>query len=151
MIGAPQVREDTLVSKQVVELIAVLKSSLPNPRDEHYRHDFDTYILRWLLNAERALQPQSIHFEEFWSLYPRKVGKPGALQAFLKMRGDENWPAIKVNIEDRLRKKDWETKPDRVRFIPHAATYLRGQRWLDIIADNRKESERGQWFERSPA
>jgi hypothetical protein len=147
-IRSLQVREDTLVSKQALELIDVMKASLPDPCDENYKHEFDTYVLRWLINIEARLSPKSKHFEEFWSLYPRKVSKSMALKAFLSMRGDDNWPAIKVNIEERLLKKNWETTADRLQYVPHPSTYLRGQRWLDVIEDRRKDSDKGQWFER---
>ena len=63
-------------------------------------------------------------FDAFWNAYPKKVGKPKALQAFKRqvkgrltelMAGLERWKAY------------W-TDPQ---YIPHPATFLNDRRWED--------------------
>lgn len=71
------------------------------------------------------------NFESFWKLYPRKVGKPAACRAWLKMEGDKYWDAIRANIVMRLSTEQWERTPDRIQYIPHPTTYLNQRRWLD--------------------
>lgn len=68
-------------------------------------------------------------FEEFWSAYPRKVGKAGARKA---------WPKACKKLEAaRLVKAAdywtglWENAGTEAQFIPHPATWLNGERWND--------------------
>lgn len=71
-------------------------------------------------------------FDGFWAVYPKKVAKAAALKA---------WRAVAPKVRDldallaALRRQaasaDW-TK-DGGRFVPHAATWLRGRRWEDEV------------------
>ena len=131
------------MGKQNAEIIAILRASIPQ-EGEHLR----LFAEAWLDKAAAALEPKVEHFDEFWALYPRKIAKPMALKAFIAMRAGEQWPAIKANIEDRIRLKNWKPAGDDMQYIPHASTYLRQLRWLDPIEDRRKPEEKGQWFER---
>ena len=66
-------------------------------------------------------------FEEFWSVYPRKVGKGQARNAFKsamkKATKDELVAAVNRFAE--------EQRSNEQQFIPHATTWLNGERWLD--------------------
>lgn len=68
-------------------------------------------------------------FDAFWSNYPRKVGKKDARKA---------WPAAcRALAPDRLAKAAaywsglWAQAGTEPRFVPHPATWLRGERWND--------------------
>jgi hypothetical protein len=68
-------------------------------------------------------------FEEFWSAYPRKDGKAAARKA---------WPKASKRLEpERLAAAArywtglWERAGLTKQFIPHAATWLNGERWDD--------------------
>jgi hypothetical protein len=63
-------------------------------------------------------------FERFWQAYPRKVGK-GAVKRI--------WPQVikKTNISILLKAISSQRFEHRERFIPHPATWLREERWLD--------------------
>lgn len=66
-------------------------------------------------------------FTRFWSLYPRPVGKQAALKVWMKIPDTEIEPlfqglAVYLHYEWRDRER---------RFIPHAETWLRQQRWKD--------------------
>ena len=69
-------------------------------------------------------------FNEFWSAYPKKVGKKDAAKAWQKLKPDE---ALTKTILDGVKKwqesKQWAE--DGGRFIPHPATFLNGERWND--------------------
>lgn len=149
------------MSKQTADIVAAMRASIPTcftVVDEDGKKDilFTTprevaFATAWCDALAAHLEPKVEHFDEFWALYPRKVGKPMALKAFIAMKAGAQWPAIKTNIEDRIRLKNWKPAGDDLQYIPHASTYLRQLRWLDPIEDRRKPEDKGQWFERGRA
>lgn len=69
-----------------------------------------------------------VGFDEFWSEYPRKVGKGNAERAWGKIRDQES------TLMAILSTLAWQKKSDQWReskFIPHPATYLNQRRWED--------------------
>lgn len=64
-------------------------------------------------------------FESFWKIYPRKIGRKDAERAWKKIKDDPN--AIIVALIKQ--KKAWQDP----KFIPHASTWLNGERWNDEI------------------
>lgn len=69
-------------------------------------------------------------FDEFWSAYPNKVGKPKALLT---------WKAKKPDTQTVLSAlKRWKTSEqwtkDSGRYIPHPTTWLNREGWNDAIA-----------------
>ena len=72
------------------------------------------------------LQPD-LHFNEFWHKYPLKKGKKAALSAF--NRANVDFDALIADVANRLANdRQWIAG-----YIPHAATYLNGERWNDSI------------------
>jgi hypothetical protein len=75
-------------------------------------------------------------FDAFWKAYPRKVGKGAAQKAWAA--------AVRKADPDRIieavERYAW---PDEPSFIPHASTWLNGQRWEDELPNMgpRKPSE----------
>jgi hypothetical protein len=69
-------------------------------------------------------------FEEWWQGYPRKVGKADAEKAWIKLKPDE---AMQTTLTEAVAKqREWDSwRREGGRFIPHAATWLNGRRWLD--------------------
>jgi uncharacterized protein YdaU (DUF1376 family) len=66
-------------------------------------------------------------FAEFWSAYPKKVGKGAAETAWRKLR-----PASAVcvaAVESAKRSDQW--RKDNGQFIPNPATWLNQRRWED--------------------
>lgn len=71
-------------------------------------------------------------FAEFWAAYPRKVAKPEALKAWIKIRpDDETADAIMRGLDAAKQSRDW-TKDDG-QFIPHPTTWLNQRRWEDQL------------------
>lgn len=71
-------------------------------------------------------------FDKFWSFYPRKRAKKDARKAFERIK----WtPALWVRVMRALaaqrRSVSWVS--DGGEFIPHASTWLNGERWDDEI------------------
>lgn len=65
-------------------------------------------------------------FETFWKAYPRKIGKGAAQKA---------WAAAirKADPEKIIEGVERYPWPDDPSFIPHASTWLNGQRWDDEL------------------
>ena len=69
-------------------------------------------------------------FLEFWSAYPKKIGKGAAYKIYQKLKltkkeKDEILSALK------WQKKSQQWQKDNGQFIPYPATYLNQRRWED--------------------
>jgi len=75
---------------------------------------------------EKKKEPSSdFEFEDFWNLWPNKVGKPAALRAFVAARKRAGLDAIVEGVFAYIRDKP----PDRPWLNP--ATFLNQNRWED--------------------
>lgn len=68
------------------------------------------------------------YFNEFWKVYPRKVGKFQAKKSFMKF--DEKQYS-KINYATKVFAKENESTEEK--FIPHPTTWLNQKRYLDYI------------------
>jgi Protein of unknown function (DUF1376) len=66
-------------------------------------------------------------FERWWKLYPRKIGKRKAREAYAKAR-KKVLEQILIGGAKQASTQFAETDP---KFIPHPATWLNGERWTD--------------------
>lgn len=95
------------------------------------------YVLQRLKSEQKAgriartkTQPHvTAQFEAFWSAYPRKLNRIGALRSWCNQRADEHLTAILKDIATRL--PDWQREAGK--FIPHPTTYLNQRRWEEAI------------------
>ena len=69
-------------------------------------------------------------FDRFWSTYPRKVGKGAARNRWTRMSAGDRQAALGAVEHHAAR---WSRERTEVRFIPHPATWLGQQRWLDDL------------------
>lgn len=90
-----------------------------------------------------ALEPE--RFDEFWALYPRRVGKrakrtsngsfkPGATgadKAWVEATADTDAQVILDALAERV--AYWERHRTPKNLIPHPTTWLNGRRWEDEI------------------
>jgi uncharacterized protein YdaU (DUF1376 family) len=67
-------------------------------------------------------------FDEFWKHYPRKVSKPNALKAWLKVKPDDE---LTKTIISAISKQNLSAREEQ--FIPHPASWLNGKRWEDEV------------------
>ena len=67
-----------------------------------------------------------ISFDEFWKIYPRKVGKGQARKAFKAALKKTTLEVILAGVETMKADPLLESE-----FTPHPATWLNGERWLD--------------------
>ena len=71
-------------------------------------------------------------FEEFWKVYPRKVAKAEARKAWAQT--EKIRPSTDALIEAiRAQSQTEQWMRGNGQFIPHPATWLRGERWDDEI------------------
>jgi len=71
------------------------------------------------------------NFDLFWKAYPKKVGKIHAQKAYTKAIKKTTHEIIVSGLENQLNCKSW--KKDDGQYIPHASTWLNGERWNDEI------------------
>jgi len=71
------------------------------------------------------------NFEQFWLAYPRKEGKGKARMAYYKaIEKTLKWDILEA-IEKQKQTEAWQK--DNGKYIPHAANWLDGERWLDEV------------------
>lgn len=72
----------------------------------------------------------SRRFADFWSKYPRKVGKAAAEKAFIKTGADD---ALLASMLDAVGRQGLAGRvaAGEGQFVPHPATWLTEHRWLD--------------------
>lgn len=71
-------------------------------------------------------------FERFWKVYPRKVGKKKAKEAFIKIKPNEELVNFMVDaIDKQKRSLDW--KKNDGQYIPNPTTWLNQGRWDDEL------------------
>lgn len=70
-------------------------------------------------------------FDQFWNIYPKKKDKLRAKRLWSKLKLDDKADMIIADVAHRtVIDAQWQN----AQFIPHASTYLNGQRWEDEIS-----------------
>lgn len=70
-------------------------------------------------------------FEEFWAVYPKKVGKQDARRVFKKVKADVHVLIDAVNAQ----KKSQQWQRDGGQYIPNPSTWLNQGRWEDELPE----------------
>lgn len=79
---------------------------------------------------EKEPEPYSLEFEQAWIVYPRKDRKRPAFDAWKKaIKRGMPVADMPAHIESRMFEPDWRRESGR--FIPHMATWLNADGWLD--------------------
>jgi hypothetical protein len=68
-------------------------------------------------------------FDEFWRVYPRRVGKAAARKAWLKATRVAPPEDIIAGAERAAR--SWKAAQTPLQYVPHPATWLNAERWTD--------------------
>ena len=68
-------------------------------------------------------------FEKFWAVYPKKINKKKAFEAWQKIDELPLMENLLLSVRGQAQGKDW--KKDGGQFIPHPSTWLNGKRWED--------------------
>lgn len=71
-----------------------------------------------------------VHFDAFWSAYPKKVNKKKAQEIWSKLNPDKLLvDRIMLSLDRQKNSKSW--LKDGGAFIPHPSTWLNQERWND--------------------
>jgi len=71
------------------------------------------------------------NFIDFWTAYPKKVGKIDAERAWSKAKDKPGIEIILKSIADHIKSEQWQK--DNGQFIPNPATFINQGRWYDEI------------------
>lgn len=68
-------------------------------------------------------------FDQFWAIYPRRIGKLAAWRTWQRLKPDADLvQQIIESVDEHRRCKAW-----RDGYIPHPTTYLNQGRYLDEL------------------
>ncbi|CAB4141931.1 hypothetical protein UFOVP421_29 [uncultured Caudovirales phage] len=100
----------------------------------------ETYVSPSSRQRADAARPDA-DFDRFWTLYPRKVGKGAARRAWTAAlrRAEEGSASILAGITVQTSLDRFDMRDDG-RFVPHPATWLNGDRWLDGMEPDLNEA-----------
>lgn len=70
-------------------------------------------------------------FNEFWSAYPRKVGKDAAAKSYARALTQVSHETILTGLANSL--QVWQAEKREPQYLPHAATWLNQGRWADEV------------------
>jgi hypothetical protein len=82
-------------------------------------------------------------FEEFWSAYPRKVGKADARKSWARLTKEQKFAAtaaVPMHI------KYWEAAGRTKEYMPHPSTWINGERWEDELEMPVPEKQEDAWW-----
>lgn len=77
-------------------------------------------------------------FAYFWEYYPQKKAKKTAFDAFKKAIKKVALEELVMAVERHKRSSEW--KASKGKYIPYPATWLNGERWLDDVAEEERNS-----------
>lgn len=77
-----------------------------------------------------------VHFDTFWSAYPRKIGKDKCRRWFENHKVERELLDQMLTALDTQKKSDQWTR-DNGRYIPHPYTWLNQGRWQDEVQQSR--------------
>lgn len=82
-------------------------------------------------------------FKRFWSIYPRHTNKKKAFDVFVKKCTDETVLQKMLSaIVEQKETEQWQN----IKYIPHATTWLNGERWEDEINISSNENKNNDWM-----
>lgn len=91
-----------------------------------------------LERKEEDSKTTSLQFDQFYQLYPKRVGKHDAKKAWDKLKPSSSLIQTILNSVTEQKKWDSWTK-DGGKYIPNPATWLNGHRWEDEKGQPEKE------------
>lgn len=122
----------------------------PTPRCKNEPENTTSYSYSSNTHKEESISLQEYigqtdsDFEQFWSVYPKKVAKAEARKAFAKKVRHEDMTKLLATIDKYKRTKQWSDK----QYIPHPTTFLNQERWNDEVVSDRKSWDEMSDFEK---
>jgi hypothetical protein len=85
-----------------------------------------------------------VHFDSFWTAYPKKKNKGHAENTWKKLKTNgELFEKIMDGLSRAIASRDW-TKEDG-RYIPHPATWLNAKGWEDEYVEVKRKGYLEGW------
>lgn len=81
-------------------------------------------------DKEQDKDSEQNSFDQFWSLYPKKVARRKAETSWKRIKPSEH-PLIYADVKRRSASTDWQKNNGQ--FIPYPTTYLNQERWKDQV------------------
>jgi len=107
----------------------------PTPKAKHHA----------ISPTESAPSALDVRFSEFWSAYPKRIGKGAALKAWKKLKPSTDLCArITAAIATQRQSDQWRKGDGQ--FIPNPATWLNQGRWDDEPQAAEAVREPGTWI-----
>ena len=117
-------------------------------RDRDRNHNRNLNINRDLEEESDVADPslQEKRFNEFWTAYPKKVGKKAAWAAWKKVKPDaELFDKIMTAIGRA--KATWQWQRENGRYIPNPKTWLNEGRWDDEYEEGPMNGINSKYFD----
>ena len=92
-------------------------------------HVINNHVIKPYHAKGNVLRSVDIGFDNFWNMYPRKLGKKKAREAYVKATANHGVDLINEACTDYAMSIDGKDP----KFIPHASTWLNQERWDDDI------------------
>jgi hypothetical protein len=87
--------------------------------------------------------PTDLGWAGFWQRYPRKTAKAAAERAYCRLKPPPAlWVAIMKALDAQIGAYDW-THDRKGTYFPHAATWLHGRRWEDVVHEHAENTWNG--------
>lgn len=118
----PDIEPDTLKSNKNKDNNN--KPDIEPDREQHEKHD--TPLVSGIYKSNKL---DLYYFDQFWTIYPRKINKKKAKDVWIKNNLDLVINKILDDITER--KKGDVNWIEGNQYVPHPTTYLNQERWTD--------------------
>lgn len=105
------------------------------------------------VKKEKKKTTYTPEFDEFWNVYPRKIGKVECFKTWERVIKNGEHPSFIIQCATNYA-KDCEMKGTEDRFIKHPKTFLNDERYKDykvIVMGGGNSGKHGQYYGRSEA
>lgn len=115
-----------------IEVINILDINVNECQKDVCQSSIDSSILSNSILSNSSLKRANklSYFDEFWKIYPKKVGKGAAEKAWNKIKSPvETLEKIKQTLLWQIKSTEWIKEEGQ--YIPMPASYLNQRRWED--------------------
>lgn len=122
-----------------------LKGTQEEPKTDPHASENEPPAPLVLVTPDGATDPLMEEFNEFWKHYPRKVGRQDALKAWKSLAKGKRKAAREALFDEiaagsRAWNLYWRKQRTEREFIPHAATWLRQERFREDPFDGQRKA-----------
>ncbi len=94
--------------------------------------DGGKWVTDQMAPKSQMVQQVEASFDDFYAIYPKKVGKAAARKAFKRLKPSQALlERIREDIERRIAIGQWVVTDHRKQYIPGPAPYINGEKWDD--------------------